>query len=366
MDLFADISTYGHEQVVFCHDEDAALKAIIAIHDTTLGPALGGTRMWNYRSQEEAVTDVLRLSRAMTYKAAVAGLNLGGGKSVIMGDPRKDKTEALLRAHGRFIESLGGRYITAEDVGIGMDDLEFVSTETQYVAGIDATRGGSGDPSPVTAHGVFQGIKACVMEKFGVDSLDGMRVAIQGTGQVGYYLAGNLHDEGAKLIVTDINKERQRRLIEEFGAISVEPEEIYGVEAEVFAPCALGAVLNDRTIPSLRVKIVAGCANNQLAEDRHGFELEKSDILYAPDYVVNAGGLINVYGELEGYVRERAMARTEAIYHTLREIFAMSRDERIPTFMAADRLAQRRIERIRSVKRGYIPSSEPASGYQGR
>ena len=356
MGIFSEISSYGHEQVVFCHDEEANLRAIIAIHDTTLGPSLGGTRMWSYSSENEAITDVLRLSRAMTYKAAVSGLNLGGGKSVIIGDPRKDKTEALLRAHGRFIDSLGGRYITAEDVGIGMEDLEYVYMETKYVTGITTTRGGSGDPSPVTAYGVYNGMKACAKEKFGVESLNGLRVAIQGAGHVGYYLAKYLQEEGAKLIITDINETRQKRVIEEFNAFSVHPDEIYGVEAEIFAPCALGAILNDRTIPNLKVKIVAGGANNQLAEERHGFELEKNDILYAPDYVINAGGLMNVYGEMEGYVRDRAMMRAGGIYDTLTEIFAIAKKENVPTYKAADRLAEKRLGRIGILKRTFVPT----------
>jgi leucine dehydrogenase len=355
MNIFSEISRYGHEQVVFCHDEDANLKAIIAIHDTTLGPSLGGTRMWNYSSEGEAITDVLRLSQAMTYKAAVAGLNLGGGKSVIIGDPRRSKTEALLRAHGRFIESLGGRYITAEDVGIGAEDLEYVHMETRYVTGTPTAQGGSGDPSPVTAYGVFHGMKACAKEKFGNDSLEDLRVAIQGAGHVGYYLAKYLREEGAKLIITDIDEAREKLVIEEFGAIPVNPDEIYGVEAEIFAPCALGAILNDRTIPQLKVKIVAGGANNQLAEERHGVQLEKNDILYAPDYVINAGGLINVYGEIEGYVKEKAVSRAEGIYNTLTEIFSIAKKEGIPNFEAANRLAEKRLGKVSSLKRTYIP-----------
>jgi leucine dehydrogenase len=358
MDIFPDIVEYGHEQVAFCHDDEVGLKAIIAIHDTTLGPSLGGTRMWNYRSEREALTDVLRLSRAMTYKAAIAGLNLGGGKAVIIGDPRKNKTEALLRAHGRFIEGFGGRYITAEDVGIGVEDLEYIGMETKYVTGIPTALGGSGDPSPVTAYGVFHGMKACAKEKFGDDSLDGVRVAVQGAGHVGYHLARHLHEVGASIIVTDIYEDRQKHIIEEFGAVSVAPDEIYDVEADIFAPCALGAVLNDKTIPRLKARIVAGAANNQLAEERHGYELEKLDILYAPDYVINGGGLINVYTELEGYVRDRAMARARGIYDTIGRIIEVSKSENIPTFMAADRLAEDRIARVGSLNRSYSPATK--------
>src|SRR5215212_10819377 len=296
--LFDTMAEMGHEQVVMCHDKSSGYRGVIAIHDTTLGPALGGARFWHYASDEEAIIDALRLSRGMTYKNAVAGLNLGGGKSVIIGDNRTTKREMTFRAHGRFVESLGGRYITAEDVGTSTADMDFVHMETDYVAGL---AGRSGDPSPVTAHGVFRAIQASAKARWGADDLSTKTVAVQGCGHVGYYLAKELHEAGAKLIVTDIDADRVKRVATEFGARPVGADEIYSVAAEIFAPCALGAIINDRTLPQLKCEIVAGAANNQLLEERHGDELESRNILYAPDYVANAGGVINVYSELAGW-----------------------------------------------------------------
>ena len=351
MEIFEQIGRHDHEQIVFCYEPSANYRGIIAIHDTTLGPALGGTRFWNYRSDAEAIIDVLRLSRGMTYKAAAAGLNLGGGKSVIIGDPRTTRREAIFRAHGRFVESLKGRYITAEDVGTSVEDMDYVHMETEYVTGI-ADR--SGDPSPVTAYGVFRGIQACAKERYGSDSVDGLTVAVQGTGHVGYYLCKYLAEAGAKLIVTDIDEQRVRRVVSEFGAEAVAPEKIYSVEAQIFAPCALGAVVNDETLPQFKFEIVAGSANNQLAEERHGDELARRGILYAPDYVINAGGLINVYGELNGWSRDRAQRKAGEIYDTLTQIFELAKAQGIPTYQAADRVAELRIEQVAQIQRTWV------------
>jgi leucine dehydrogenase len=351
MEIFEQIGSYGHEQVVFCHEPVAGYKGIIAIHNTTLGPALGGTRFWNYASDEEALTDVLRLARGMTYKAAVAGLNLGGGKAVIIGDPKNPRREMIFRAHGRFVQSLGGRYITAEDVGTSVEDMDYVQMETEHVTGV---AGKSGDPSPVTAYGTYRGIKAAVRHRLGQDSLSGITVAVQGTGHVGYYLCGFLAEEGARLIVTDIDDNRVRRVVDEFGAESVAPDAIYSADAEVFAPCALGAVVNDRTIPQLRCRIIAGAANNQLGEERHGDEIEGRGILYAPDYVINAGGLINVYGELHDWSAGRSKRKAGEIHETLLQLFELAQEQGIPTYEAADRLAERRIEQVASLQRNWV------------
>lgn len=303
------METYDYEQLLFCQDKDSGLKAIIAIHDTTIGPALGGTRMWTYESEAAAIEDALRLSRGMTYKNAAAGLNLGGGKTVIIGDPRKDKNEAMFRAFGRFIQGLNGRYITAEDVGTTVEDMDIVYEETDYVTGVSPAFGSSGNPSPVTAYGVYRGIKAAAKEAFGTDMLEGKVVAVQGVGNVAYNLCRHLHEEGAKLIVTDINKEAVQRAVEEFDAQAVDPNDIYGVECDIYAPCALGATINDETIPQIKAKVIAGAANNQLKETRHGDLIHELGIVYAPDYVINAGGVINVADELVGYNRERALKK---------------------------------------------------------
>jgi leucine dehydrogenase len=351
MELFSLIGEHEHEQVVFCYEPSCGYKGIIAIHDTTLGPALGGTRYWNYESDEAAFVDALRLSRGMTYKAAVAGLNLGGGKSVIIGDPKSPNREQIFRAHGRFVESLKGRYITAEDVGTSVADMDYVHMETEHVTGRGDT---SGDPSPVTAYGVYRGIKAAAQAKYGSDDLNGVTVAVQGVGHVGYYLCQNLASEGAKLIVTDIDQDRVKAVVKEFDAQAVGLNDIYGVQANVYAPSALGATVNDETIPQLRVDIVAGAANNVLKEERHGDLLHQKGILYAPDYVINAGGLINVYGELQGWTAERAMRKAGEIYGTLLQIFQIAGEENVPTYQAADRLAERRIESIAKIQRTWV------------
>ncbi len=351
MEIFDTLAGHDHEQLVFCHEPSSGYRGLIAIHNTTLGPALGGTRFWRYKTEADAIVDALRLSRGMTYKAAVAGLSLGGGKAVIMAEQGAHDREAIFRAHGRFIESLKGRYITAEDVGTSPADMDYIHLETEHVVGL---QGRSGDPSPVTAYGVYQGMKACAKEKFGSDSLAGKTVAVQGCGHVGYYLCSYLHEEGARLVVTDIDAEKVRRAVEEFRARAVGLDEIYGVQAEVFAPCALGAVLNDTTIPQLKVRIVAGGANNQLAEERHGDLLESRGILYAPDYVLNAGGLINVNSELEGWSAERAKRKAGEIYDTILRLFELAKEEGIPTYRAADRLAERRIESVAKLKRTWV------------
>ena len=348
MKLFDTISEMGHEQVVVCHDKSSGYRGIIAIHDTTLGPALGGTRFWQYASDEEALVDVLRLSRGMTYKNAVAGLNLGGGKAVIIGDNRTTRREMLFRAHGRFVDSLGGRYITAEDVGTSPADMDFVHMETASVAGL---QGKSGDPSPVTARGVFRAIEASAKQRWGSESLKGKTIAVQGLGHVGYYLCEELTSAGAALIVTDIDAERVKRVVKEFRATAVGADEIYDAKADIFAPCALGGIINDDTLKRLKVEIVAGGANNQLLETRHGDELEKRGVLYAPDYVANAGGVINVYGELAGWDAQRSLRKADEIFDTILGVFEIAKSDGIPTYLAADRLAERRLAAVRGMIR---------------
>jgi leucine dehydrogenase len=349
MQLFDSMATLGHEQVVCCYDKSTGYKGIIAIHDTTLGPALGGTRFWNYANDDEAITDALRLSRGMTYKNAVAGLNLGGGKSVIIGDNRTQNRELIFRAHGRFVESLGGRYVTAEDVGTGTGDMDYVHMETEYVAGL-ANR--SGDPSPVTAHGVFRSIEASAQYRWGSKSLAGKTIIVQGLGNVGTYLCKELHAAGAKLIVTDIRKEKVDHIVKEYGAKAVSDAEIYAQQADLFAPCALGAIINDDTIPQLKVEIVCGGANNVLLEPKkHGEALEKRNILYAPDFVANAGGVINVYSELAGWTRERALRKADEIFDTLLGVYAIAKEKGVPSYEAADELAERRIAAVRGLTR---------------
>lgn len=347
MEILKAMEEYDYEDVHFVQDKPSGLKAIIAIHDTTLGPALGGTRMWTYKSEEEAIIDVLRLAKGMTYKNAAAGLNLGGGKAVIIGNPKTDKSEEMFRAYGRFIQGLNGRYITAEDVGTTVEDMDIIYQETEFVTGISPAFGSSGNPSPATAYGVYKGMKAAVDEYFGNDSLEGKTVAIQGVGNVAYHLCRYLHEEGAQLIVTDINKSAVKRAEVEFGAKAVEPNEIYEVECDVFAPCALGAILNDETIPKLKAKVIAGSANNQLKGKKNGDLLYELGIVYAPDYVINAGGVINVADELHGYNKERAFKKIEQIYNSIKKIMEISKNEQIPTYLAADRMAEERIKKIR-------------------
>ena len=351
-ELFKRLELEDYEQVVFNYDEASGLKAIIAIHDTTLGPALGGTRVWDYDTEEEALNDVLRLAKGMTYKSAAAGLNLGGGKAVIIGDPKEIKSEELWRAYGRFVQSLNGRYITAEDVNTTVDDMHIVAEETNYVTGLPST---SGDPSPVTALGVFHGIRASADEFYGSDDLSGKVVAVQGVGHVGYHVVKHLKEAGADVVVTDIKQKNIDKVVEDFGVKVVEPGKIYSVDCDIFAPCALGAVINDDTIPQLKCDIVAGAANNVLEEERHGDVLEEKGILYAPDYVINAGGVINVYDELIGYDRERALERAKNIFNNMKKVYNISKRDDIPTYQAADIVAEERIENIGKVRRNFIP-----------
>ena len=348
--MFEQIEKMGHERILICSNPDVGLKAIIAVHSTILGPGLGGCRMWKYDSDEEALTDVLRLSRGMTYKAAAAGLNLGGGKAVIIGDSKRDKSEALFRSFGRHVESLGGLYITAEDVGTDTEDMELIQTECRWVTGVSPAHGGSGDPSPVTAYGTLQGILASVKWHFDAPDLRGRSVAIQGLGSVGHYLAEYLIERGAKVFGCDIDEDAIAAA-GEAGVEIVPTGEIFDVDCDVFAPCALGAVLNDETIPRLRCKIVAGASNNQLAdEDRHGEMLQERGILYAPDFVINAGGLINVYNELLGdYNQERALRMTRGIYLNLTRVFEIAKRDGLTTADAAERVAEERIATVQKL-----------------
>ena len=336
MTVFNHISFDEHEQVVFCQDKESGLKAIIAIHNTHLGPAVGGCRMWNYASDDEALNDVLRLSRGMTYKNALAGLNMGGGKSVIIANSNIHDREALFRAFGRCINSLGGKYYSAEDVGVTTADIMIAHEETPYMAGLE---GKSGDPSPFTALGTYLGIKAAVKHQRGIDSLKGLKISVQGVGHVGYYLCRHLHNEGAELIVTDINQASLDKVVTEFGAKIVSPQDIYHQDVDVYAPCALGATINDTSIPLIKATIVAGCANNQLAEARHGEQLKALDILYAPDYVINAGGIINVSFE-KNYDAALATQKVEEIYDTLMRVFVQADKQNRTTASVADELAR--------------------------
>jgi len=343
-----DMSTYDHEQVVFCQDNATGLKAIIAVHNTTCGPALGGTRMWNYATGAEALTDVLRLSRGMTYKNAISGLNLGGGKAVIIGNSRTDKNEALFRRFGKFVNSLNGKYITAEDVGISPKDMTWVNMETNHVAGLP---GKSGDPSPVTAYGVYVGMKAAAKQQFGTDSLAGKKVAVQGVGHVGEYLVKHLTDEGAQVYVTDIHEDTLKRIADTYKAKVVGLDEIYDLDVDIYAPCALGATVNDDTLNRLKCSIIAGAANNQLAkEDIHGKAVMEKGIIYAPDFMLNAGGVINCYAEVAGLTSEWAMNKAQEIYTTTEIILNRSIQENIPTYAIANRMAEERIEALGKVK----------------
>ncbi len=347
MSVFSHPEFDNHQAVHFCSDSETGLRAIIAVHNSNLGPALGGCRMWPYASDEEALRDVLRLSKGMTYKSALANLPLGGGKSVIIGDPRQHKTDDLLRAMGRFLEQLGGSYIAAEDSGTSVRDLQIIGLETDYVAGVQEKAGilgasSSGDPSPATAYGTFIGLKAAVAHKLGRADLEGLKVAIQGVGNVGFRLARHLHEAGAQLWVSDIYPEQVSRAVDAFGAQAVSSAEIMHLDVDVFAPCALGAVINDLSIPHLKASIIAGAANNQLAEERHGQALLERGILYTPDFVINAGGIIDVCYERHGHDAAKVQAHVEGIAATLKEIFARSDREGLPTGIIANQLAEER------------------------
>ena len=350
--VFEEVAKMGHEQIVYCHDEATGLKAIIGIHNTVLGPALGGTRMWNYATEEEAAIDVLRLSRGMTYKAAVSGLNLGGGKAVIIGDPAKLKNEPFLRRFGKFVNNLGGKYITAEDMNMKTSDMEYIGMETQHVTGLPVEMGGSGDPSPVTAYGVYMGIKAAAKKAYGSDSLSGKKISVQGVGQVGKYLVGHLAKEGAEIFITDLNQERLKTVEADSGATVVGMDEIYDLPVDIYAPCAMGATVNDETLKRLKASVIAGGANNILADEvRHGNLLRNEGIIYAPDFVINAGGIINISSELKGsYNKDLAYSWTEKIYDTTQRIFEFADSKDITTQEAAVKLAEKRIEEVGKVK----------------
>ncbi len=342
------MTSYNHEQVVFCQDKATGLKAIIAIHDTTLGPALGGTRMWTYKNEMEALNDVLRLSRGMSYKAAISGLNLGGGKAVILGDSRSLKSESLMRRFGKFVDSLNGKYITAEDVGMSPKDMEYINMETDHVSGVPEHLGGGGDPSPVTAYGVYMGMKASANKVWGNDDLSGKTVLVQGAGHVGQFLIDHLVKEHAEVIISDIFDDKIKEVTDKYPHVQVvKSDEVYDVNMDIYAPCALGATINDDTIPKLSCKIVAGAANNQLAnEEVHGKHIMDEGILYAPDFLINAGGLINCYSELHGYNRDRAMKGAEEIYDTTIRIIEHAEKNRIPTYKSANIMAEERINAI--------------------
>lgn len=346
--VIAQMSKYNHEQLLFCNDNETGLRAIIAVHNTVLGPALGGTRMWMYQNEMEALNDVLRLSRGMTYKNSISGLNLGGGKAVIIGDSRSMKSEALFRRFGKFVNSLGGKYITAEDVGIGTSDMTWVNMETNHVVGLP---GKSGDPSPVTARGVYMGMKACAKEQFGSDSLFGKKVVVQGVGHVGEYLVKHLTDEGATVYITDIHEDTLKRVSSTYKAQVVGLNEVYDIDMDIYAPCALGATVNDDTLSRLKCSIIAGAANNQLAnESVHGIQVMEKGMIYAPDFALNAGGVINCYSEVKGLSSEWSLQKADEIYTTISNIVKRSKSENIPTYQIANKMAEERIASIGKVK----------------
>lgn len=352
--IFGQLTTLEHEQLLICQDEATGLKALIGIHNTVLGPALGGTRLWHYGSEEAAIRDVLRLSRGMTFKNALAGLNLGGGKAVLIGYP-KLKTEAYLRRFGRFIESLGGRYVTAEDVNMKTADMEYIALETRHVTGLPKNKGGAGDPSPVTAFGVYMGMKAAAKKAYGSDSLTGKKIGVQGVGQVGKYLINHLVKEGASLFVTDIDTKKLQEIAAGTGATILDQEEIYDLQMDIYAPCALGGTLNDHTIARLTCQVIAGGANNQLEDEvRHGKMLQEKGITYAPDFLINAGGVINVGAEYYGeYEEESVFSKTEKIYDTCLSILTTADLQQIPAQEAAIQAAKARIEAIGKIKLPY-------------
>lgn len=353
--IFERMANMKHEQLVFCNDEATGLKAIIAIHNTILGPAMGGTRMWNYASEEEAVLDALRLARGMTFKSAIAGLNIGGGKAVIIGDARKQKNEALMRRFGRFVDSLGGRYWTAEDVNMSTRDMEYVRMETPYVTGMPESLGGSGDPSPVTAYGVYMGMKAAAKKVYGSESLSGKKVLVQGAGHVGTYLIDYLDKENADVLISDIFDDKIEAITKKYTVEVIDPDKVYSTDMDIYAPCALGATLNDETIPQLKCAIVAGGANNQLdKESVHAAQLKEQGILYAPDFLINSGGITNVYYEQQGnYNREKVYVQTEVIYEVLTNVINHSEKEKITTHQAALELALKRIDQMGRIKLPY-------------
>lgn len=342
--VFGQLSFDNHEQIVFCHDKDSGLKAIIGIHNTTLGPALGGTRMWNYASEWEALNDVLRLSRGMTYKSAISGLDLGGGKAVIIGDSKKDKSPELIKAFAKYVNSLGGRYITAEDVGTTTDDMDLIHSITPHVTGISQSLGGSGNPSPVTAYGVFMGLKAATQFQFGSDDLNGKKILVQGIGNVGETLVKHLVEHGALVQITDINQDRVTQITEKYNVQKFTGDDIYSADVDIYSPCALGATINDDTIEKIKAKVIAGAANNQLAvEAIHGKRLQERGIVYAPDFLINAGGIINVFGEIVKYDLNEALRRTENIYNTTLEVLNYAKQHGLTSQQAAMKKAEERL-----------------------
>jgi leucine dehydrogenase len=348
------MSQFDHEQVVFCQDKATGLKSIIAIHDTTLGPAVGGTRMWAYASEADALTDVLRLSRGMTYKSALAGLNIGGGKAVIIGDARTQKNEALLRRFGKFVDTLGGQYITAEDVGMSTRDMEYIKMSTDHVVGLPDYMDGGGDPSPVTAYGVYMAMKAAVKHQTGSESLAGKKVVVQGIGHVGEYLVQHLVKENALVTVADIYEDRVKEVVNKYGVKACDTKDVYTQDMDIYSPCALGATINDDTLKLLKCSIICGAANNQLADETvHGIEVMNKGILYAPDYLVNAGGIINCYWEIIGYSQEAALSQAELIYNTMEKCLIKSDAEKIPTYLAANKMAEERIAAIANINKKF-------------
>ncbi len=342
--VFGQLSFNDHEQVVFCQDKDTGLKAIIGVHNTILGPALGGTRMYDYNTEWDALNDVLRLSRGMTYKSAITGLDLGGGKAVIIGDPKKIKTPELMKRFGKFVHTLGGKYYTAEDVGMETSDMDTVREVTPYVTGISESKGGAGNPSPVTAYGVYMGMKASAKFSYGSDELKGKKILVQGIGHVGEELVRLTAEEGAEVIISDINQERLEEVSSKYGAHIYKGDDIYSETADIYAPCALGATINDDTINKLKVKVIAGAANNQLAnESTHGVLLQEKGIVYAPDFLINAGGIINVFAEIAGYDRNEIKTKTENIYNTTLDILNKAKATNITTNAAALSIAEERI-----------------------
>lgn len=357
MTLFNNNNFNNHEQVTFCHDHHTNLKAIIAVHNTQLGPAIGGCRVYPYASEEDALTDALRLSRGMTYKSAMANINLGGGKAVIIGDPKQIVSEPLFRVFGRFVDRLNGLYITAEDMGSNTECMAWINQETDHVVGLPTHLGGLGDPSPVTAYGIFTGMKAALKQLKGQEDLNGIKVAVQGIGHVGYHVCKELYNAGAKLFVSDINEKALKRVADEFKAVIVPTDELYDLDIDIYSPCALGATINDETIPRLKCSIIAGSANNQLKDEmKHGQALKEKNILYTPDYVINAGGLINVYAERNGNGEAYAKAKTEEIYPTLLKIFQLATEKQIPTSSAANQVAEKRLQDITEIKRIFNPN----------
>ena len=353
MEILEQMGAEGHEQLVVVSDTGSGLKAIIAIHDTTLGPACGGTRIWPYKSEREAMWDALRLSRAMTYKSAAADLPLGGGKGVIIADSHTQKTEALVRAYGRFVDTLAGRYLTTTDVGSTGRDMEYIKQETDYVVGLPVTAGGSGDTSIMTGLGIYMGMKACAKETWGNDSLQGKVVAMQGFGKVATHTAHHLMKEDVTLVVTDVFDGALDRA-RDLGLKVVKPDDIYGIDCDIFAPCALGGVINPETIPQLKCKVIAGGANNQLLSESDGEALHRMGIMYGPDYILNSGGIINVESEVSGiYNADRAREKTERVYEIMERVISISKTEEIPSAKAADRLAEERLKSVRGIRPVY-------------